>query len=113
MALYKAYSDFVKDNNVAAISSRCWPDFFVEFGTPVCGVLSLLNDNSVAASCEADAYGAISMLIGMKLSEQSVFFGDPVSLDKNENTVTFWHCGTAACSLAHESTGAQGWCTSK
>ncbi len=105
--LYKAYSDFIKENNIAAISSRCWPDFFVDFGTPVCAVLGLLNDNGVSASCEADAYGAISMLIGMKLSRESVFFGDPVSLDKSENTVTFWHCGTAACSLAHPSKGAQ------
>ena len=105
--LYKAYSDFIKENNVAAISSRCWPDFFVDFGTPACAVLGLLNDNGVAASCEADAYGAISMLIAMKLSSESVFFGDPVSLDKNENTVTFWHCGTAACSLAHPKKGAQ------
>ena len=105
--LYKAYADFIKENNIAAISSRCWPDFFVDFGTPVCAVLGLLNDNGVAASCEADAYGAISMLIAMKLSSESVFFGDPVSLDKNENTVTFWHCGTAACSLAHPKKGAQ------
>ncbi|WP_069999075.1 fucose isomerase [Cellulosilyticum sp. I15G10I2] len=105
--LYKAYSDFIEENNIAAISSRCWPDFFVDFGTPVCAVLGLLNDKGVAASCEADAYGAISMLIGMKLSSESVFFGDPVSLDKNEDTVTFWHCGTAACSLAHSSKGAQ------
>ncbi|NDL67006.1 fucose isomerase [Anaerotalea alkaliphila] len=105
--LYKAYNDFIKENNIAAISSRCWPDFFVEFGTPVCGVLGLLNDNQLAAACEADAYGALSMLIGMRLSGQSVFFGDPVSLDKEENTVTYWHCGTAACSLAHPSKGAE------
>lgn len=104
--LYKAYSDFVRENNVSAISSRCWPDFFVEYGTPVCSVLGLLNDKEIAASCEADTYGSLSMLIAMKLSEQSVFFGDPVSLNKDENTLTFWHCGMAACSLAHNSKGA-------
>ena len=42
----------------------------------------------------------------LKLSEQAVFFGDPVSLDESENTITFWHCGTAACSIAREDTGA-------
>lgn len=105
--LYKVYREFIKENNISAISSRCWPDLFVEYGTPVCGVLGLLNDNLVSASCEADSYGAISMLIGINLSKGSVFFGDPVSLDKNENTVTFWHCGTAACSLAHPSKGAE------
>lgn len=105
--LYKAYDEFVQDNHIAAVSSRCWPDYFVEYGTPVCGVLGMLNDNQVAAACEADAYGALSMLIGMRLTDQSVFFGDPVSLDQEESTITFWHCGTAACSLAHKSLGAQ------
>lgn len=29
-----------------------------------------------------------------------------MSLDESENTITFWHCGTAACSIAREDTGA-------
>ena len=105
--LYKAYDVFVKENQYGAIASRCWPDFFTSFGTPVCAVLAMLNDLGVAAACEADMYGALSMWTGMKLSGKSVFFGDPVSLDEKENTITFWHCGTAACSLARKDTGAE------
>jgi L-fucose isomerase-like protein len=104
--LYKAYSDYVTENGVGALASRCWPDFFTAFGTPVCTVLSMLNDDGVASACEADIYGALSMWIGMQLSRSPVFFGDPVSLDENENTITFWHCGAAACSLARKDTGA-------
>ena len=104
--LYRAYSEFVAENHIGALASRCWPDFFTDYGTPVCTVLSLLNDDGVAAACEADLYGAISMWIGMRLSGAPVFFGDPVSLDEKENTVTFWHCGAAACSLARKDTGA-------
>ncbi len=104
--LYKAYSDYVREHKIGALASRCWPDFFTAFGTPVCTVLSLLNDEGVAAACEADVYGALSMWIGMALSGEPVFFGDPVSLDEGENTVTFWHCGAAACSLARRDTGA-------
>ncbi len=104
--LCKAYKEYVDTNNIGALSSRCWPDFFTAFGTPVCGVLAMLNDLGVAASCEADTYGALSMYMGMKLSGAAVFFGDPVSLDENENTITFWHCGTAARSIAREDTGA-------
>ena len=104
--LYKAYSDFVRENRVSALASRCWPDLFTAFGTPVCTVLSLLNDDGVAAACEADIYGALSMWLGMELSGAPVFFGDPVSLDEEENTLTFWHCGAAACSLARKDTGA-------
>lgn len=105
--LYKAYDEFVKNNNIGALSSRCWPDFFTAFGTPVCAVLAMLNDMGVSASCEADTYGALSMYIGQSLTGIPAFFGDPVSLDEKENTITFWHCGTAACSLAREDTGAQ------
>lgn len=105
--LYRAYKEYVKDHHVGALASRCWPDFFTAFGTPVCAVLAMLNDLGVAASCEADTYGALSMYLGMQLTQQATFFGDPVSMDEKENTITFWHCGTAACSLAREGTGAK------
>lgn len=104
--LFKAYDEYMKENNIGALSSRCWPDFFTSYGTPVCAVLSLLNDLGVAAACEADTYGALSMFVAMKLTGKAAFFGDPVSLDEKENTVTFWHCGMAPCSLARKDTGA-------
>lgn len=105
--LYKAYKEYVTENGIGALASRCWPDFFTAFGTPVCAVLAMLNDLGVAASCEADTYGALSMYLGMRLTDLPVFFGDPVSMDEEENTITFWHCGTAACSLARSDTGAR------
>ncbi|MEG0804551.1 MAG: fucose isomerase, partial [Pygmaiobacter sp.] len=46
--LYKAYADYIKENGIGALSSRCWPDFFTVYGTPVCAVLSLLNENGIA-----------------------------------------------------------------
>ena len=104
--LLAAYMDFVKENGIGALASRCWPDLFTDYGTPVCTVLSMLNDRGVAASCEADIYGALSMWAGMQLSGGPTFFGDPVSLNEEENTITFWHCGAAACSLARTDTGA-------
>ena len=105
--LFKAYSELAKEHHIAALASRCWPDYFTEFGTPVCAVLSMLNDAGIAASCESDVYGALSMYMGMRLSGEAVFFGDPVSLDEAQSTVTFWHCGMAPCSLARQDTGAR------
>lgn len=105
--LYKAYDSYVKENHIGALASRCWPDFFTAYGTPVCTVLAMLNDLGIAASCEADIYGALSMYIGMELTQKPVFFGDPVSLDESNSSITYWHCGTAACSLARKDTGAQ------
>ena len=104
--LYKAYSEYIRENGISALASRCWPDYFTEYGTPVCAVLSMLNDDGTAAACEADMYGALSMWTGMQLSSSPVFFGDPVSINEEENTLTFWHCGTAACTLARKDTGA-------
>ena len=105
--LYRAYKEFVDEHHVGALASRCWPDFFTEFGTPVCMVLSILNDLDVPSACEVDAYGALSMYMGRELTGRSTFFGDPVSMDEKEGTVTFWHCGMAACSLARTDTGAE------
>lgn len=105
--LYKAYKEYVLANHIGALSSRCWPDFFTSFGTPVCAVLAMMNDMGVAASCEADVYGAVSMYMGMQLTGMPAFFGDPVSMNEEENTVTYWHCGMAACKLAHPSAGAE------
>ncbi len=104
--LYKAYDEYVRANNIGALASRCWPDFFTSFGTPVCSVLGILNDLGVASACEADSYGALSMFICSYLTGSSAFFGDPVAVDEDENTVTFWHCGMAPCSLARDDTGA-------
>ncbi len=104
--LYKAYKSYVNENNIGAVSSRCWPDFFTEFGTPVCMVLSLLNAANIPASCEADVYGALSMYIGTALTGGATFFGDPVSMDEKEGSITYWHCGMAATNLARKDTGA-------
>ncbi len=104
--LYKAYLEFAEANSIGAMASRCWPDFFTAFGTPVCAVMALLNDAGIATACETDAYGALSMYCGQYLTGQPAFFGDPVSLDEEANTLTFWHCGTGACSLARQPEGA-------
>lgn len=104
--LYRAYEVYVRENGIGALASRCWPDLFTAFGTPVCAVLGILNDLGVASACEADAYGALSMYMGQFLTGTPAFFGDPVSLDEAGSTIAFWHCGTAACSLAREDTGA-------
>ncbi len=104
--LFRAYDEYTAQNNIGALSSRCWPDFFTAFGTPVCAVLGMLNDLGVSSACEADTYGALSMFIASQLTGKASFFGDPVSINEAENSVTFWHCGMAPCSLAREPGGA-------
>ena len=105
--LRTAYQDFVTKNGVKALASRCWPDFFVEYGVPVCSVLSFLNDCGIAASCETDMGGAISMFIGKELTGSAAYFGDPVAIDESCDGIVFWHCGAGATSLAREKEGAK------
>ena len=98
--LRTAYKEFVNNNGIKALASRCWPDFFTEYGVPVCSVLSFLNDCGVAASCETDMGGAISMFIGSELTGGATYFGDPVAIDDSCDGIVFWHCGAGAPSLA-------------
>ncbi len=104
--LLAAYRDWTKETGANALASRCWPDFFTKYGTPVCAVLSLLNDEGVFSACEGDRIGALSMALAGFLSKEACFFGDPVAMDPEKNTVTFWHCGMAPCSLARQPEGA-------
>lgn len=98
--LMHAHMDYVKENGIGALASRCWPDYFTDYGTPVCAVLSLLNDEGVVSSCESDIYGALSLFVAKQLTNKSSFFGDPVHMDEKAGTITYWHCGMAAPSLA-------------
>ncbi len=103
--LRKAYRDFIQENRINIVASRCWPDFFTDFGAPVCSVLSLLNDSGVAASCETDIGGVISMFIGSELTEGPTYLGDPVAIDESCDGIVFWHCGAGATTLARKSEG--------
>lgn len=105
--LMAAYKAFVEEKGIKALASRCWPDFFTEYATPVCNVLSGLTESGVVSACEADVYGAISMFILKEFTGTPAYFGDPVSLDEKKNAITFWHCGAGACSLARKDTGAR------
>ncbi len=105
--LRKAFQDFVDENKIGVIASRCWPDFFTGYGAPVCSVLSMLNDNGIPSSCEADMGGAISMVIGSKLSDDATYFGDPVAVDEECDGIVYWHCGAGASKLARKAEGAK------
>jgi len=105
--LRTAYQAFVQETGAGALASRCWPDFFVGFGAPVCGVLSMLNDNGIASSCEADIGGAITMFIGSGFSGGATYFGDPVAIDEECDAVVYWHCGAGASCLADKKAGAK------
>lgn len=104
--LRKSYQEFIDKSGVTVVASKCWPDFFTCFGAPVCSILSVLNDNGVPTSCEADMGGVISMFIGSELTGEPTYLGDPVAVDENCDGIVFWHCGAGATQLARKKEGA-------
>ena len=96
------------ERGVKAVAMRCWPNFFVEFGAAPCSTLSQFIEDGLVASCEADINGAITMYTMRELSDGSPpYLGDLVHVVEEWNTVSFWHCGAGAYSLANPSTGAR------
>ncbi|GGC85284.1 fucose isomerase [Thalassobacillus devorans] len=96
----------IRENNLNALAIRCWPEFFNELGAAACSTLSHFTEEGVVSSCEADIHGAISMHILQSYTGGPPYLGDLVHVNEENNSVTFWHCGAAAYSLANERTGA-------
>lgn len=97
---YQALAQLVERDKLTALAVRCWPEFFVEHASAACGVLAALAENGTIAACEADVHGAVTMLALRHFSGQPPFLADLVAADKERDTITLWHCGNAAFSLA-------------
>jgi L-fucose isomerase-like protein len=79
---------------------RCWPEFFTELGCAACGAMSMLSDELLPCSCEADVNGTVTQLMLQWLSGEPAFGTDVVSFDLDEDAVVVWHCGLAPLSMA-------------
>ena len=108
-AKFSAYlKKLFAERGIRAAAMRCWPDFFVELGAAPCSTLSQFIEDGLVSSCEADINGVVTMYIQQELSGgQPPYLGDLVHVDEEMNTVSFWHCGAGAYSLANPSTGAK------
>jgi L-fucose isomerase-like protein len=98
--LLEAFLETVKKYSLDALAVRCWPEFSDIFGVAPCASIGALNDSGVAAACEGDALGSVTMLIQKYLaSGPAPFFADLISFDYDANTGLLWHCGAAPASL--------------
>lgn len=79
---------------------RCWPEFFTELGCAACGAMSMMTNNLVPCSCEADINGTVTQLILQTLSGSTAFGTDLVHMDMQAETAVLWHCGLAPLSMA-------------
>ncbi len=100
LSVYAALQQIAVQKEISGFAVRCWPEFFTEMGCAACGALSMLSDELIPCSCEADVNGTITQLILQSISEQPAFGTDMVSVDDQRDAIVFWHCGLAPPSMA-------------
>jgi hypothetical protein len=83
-----------------ALAVRCWPEPFEELGCAACHAFARLNEIGLPVSCEADALGAVTMLVLGWLGESRPFLADLVDVDPGDDTAAVWHCGVAPADVA-------------
>ena len=100
VGVYAALQQLAKQQGLGGFAVRCWPEFFTEMGCAACGAMSLLSDDLIPCSCEADVNGTITQLILQSISEEPAFGTDMVSVDEDRDALVIWHCGLAPLSMA-------------
>jgi L-fucose isomerase-like protein len=100
LGTYLALGETAKQQGLAGLAVRCWPEFFTDLGCAACGAMSLLSDGGIPCSCEADVNGTITQLILQWISGEPAFGTDIVSFDLEEDTIVVWHCGLAPLAMA-------------
>jgi L-fucose isomerase-like protein len=101
-ALELALGELVAAGGHRAVALRCWPELPDSCGTMACATLARLGDGGVAAACEGDVMGALSMLALQGASGDGALLLDLSDVDE-ERGALFWHCGNGPLSWAGRS----------
>ena len=108
LASYLALRQIAEESRLDGMAVRCWPQFFTDLKCAACGAMSMLSDEMIACSCEADVNGTITQLILQLLSNGPAFGTDIVSFESDENLAAVWHCGLAPLSMADPTVKPRG-----
>ena len=98
--MFNAFKLLAKRHGCGSFAVKCWPEALNLLGMNICPVMSRLADHGIIMGCEGDIYGTVTMLIQHYLTEQQPFLADMISVDRQDNTGLFWHCGNAPVSMA-------------
>ncbi|PJF34095.1 MAG: hypothetical protein CUN49_16955, partial [Candidatus Thermofonsia Clade 1 bacterium] len=93
LSFHEALRDQIAQDKLAGVAVRCWPETFLKRDCAVCASSSLLCDDGIPATCEADVHGVLSALLLQGVGARATFGADLVAADVAQNTLTFWHCG--------------------
>jgi L-fucose isomerase-like protein len=100
LSVYAALSQVAGEEDLDGLAVRCWPEFFTELGCAACGAMSMLSDELIPCSCEADVHGTITQMILQWVSGEAAFGSDLVTVDLKKNHGVMWHCGLAPLCMA-------------
>jgi len=100
LSVYMGLKRLTEQHELGGFAVRCWPEFFTELGCAACGAMSMMSDNGVPCSCEADVNGTLTQMILQAFSGEATFGSDMVSLDESRDALVLWHCGLAPLSMA-------------
>jgi L-fucose isomerase-like protein len=70
--------------------------------------MSMLSDELIPCSCEADVNGTVTQLILQWLSGGPAFGTDMVSFEIEDDLAVIWHCGLAPLAMADPEFEARG-----
>jgi L-fucose isomerase-like protein len=99
--IHLALRDFVRREAIDFLGVRCWPELMGQGQNP-CLSVARLNDVGLPTACESDFGGAVSLAVGTWLSGGASWLADLIRVDEEAGRLSFWHCGSAAASLAGE-----------
>ena len=100
LGTWAALGKMAREQNLSGLAVRCWPEFFTELGCSACGAMSMLSNDMIPCSCEADVNGTITQLVLGWISGEPAFGSDVVSFDAEADEVVLWHCGLAPLAMA-------------
>jgi len=100
LKVYAALRRLTQQENLSGLAVRCWPEFFTELGSAACGAMSMLSDECIPCSCEADINGTVTQYLLQLLSDEPAFGSDLVSVESENDIAVLWHCGLAPLAMA-------------
>lgn len=98
--LAAALSQWIRENELHAVSFSCWPAIEKYYGIVPCAAMSLVSESLIPAACETDVMGALSMYVLQLASGKPTALAD---LNNNYgddlNKCVLFHCSAFAQSF--------------
>ena len=108
LSLYGGLKTLIDEGGWSGVATRCWPECFTDYGGAACSPQSMLIDDGIPGTCEADVYGNVTALLLQHVAGEPSFVADLVEMDTDGDTGVLWHCGLAPMHMAPDDGSAVG-----